>query len=44
MRERVTSKGGTTESALKIFSKRGIGRIIIEAIECAANRAKELEE
>lgn len=44
LREKVSSKGGTTESALKIFSKRGIDKIIIEAIEGAANRAKELEE
>jgi len=42
LRARVTSKGGTTEAALKVFKKRGFEKTIKEAIKAAAERAKEL--
>ncbi len=38
----VTSKGGTTEAALKIFEERNLSNVIIEAISNAEKRAKEL--
>ena len=40
--ERVASKGGTTEAALKIFQKEGIGKIIQEAVKAAYKRSKEI--
>lgn len=39
---KVASKGGTTEAALKVFNKRGLGEILIDAIKEAYNRSKEL--
>jgi pyrroline-5-carboxylate reductase len=42
LRQRVTSKGGTTEAALKVFSARGFERIVKEAIKSAHKRAGEL--
>ena len=42
LRERVTSKGGTTEQALQIFEKGMFKARITEAIEAAYARAKEL--
>ena len=44
LRDKVTSPGGTTIAALHIFEKAGFSGIIIDAIETAANRAKELEK
>lgn len=41
---KVASPGGTTERALQVFSSKCLGDIIMEAIEDAAKRAKELEE
>ena len=38
----VTSKGGTTEAALKVFNKRGLNKIIIEAVKAATKKSKEL--
>ncbi|MCC6323431.1 pyrroline-5-carboxylate reductase [Candidatus Nomurabacteria bacterium] len=38
----VASKGGTTESALKVFNKKNTSKIWEEAIQKAYNRAKEL--
>ena len=38
----VASKRGTTEAALKVFTKRGFDRIVAEAVAAAARRAKEL--
>ena len=40
--ERIASKGGTTEAALKIFQKEGIGKIIQEAVKAAYKRSKEI--
>ncbi len=41
---KVASPGGTTEKALQVFASRCLGDIVIEAVEDAAKRAKELEE
>lgn len=42
LRRRVTSPGGTTEAALKVFEKREFSRLINEAISVAHNRSREL--
>jgi pyrroline-5-carboxylate reductase len=42
LREQVTSKGGTTESAFKEFRRRGLGAIFGRGINAAYKRAIEL--
>jgi pyrroline-5-carboxylate reductase len=42
--ERVASKGGTTEAALKVFQKKGLGRIVYEAVKAAQKRSIELRK
>jgi len=42
LREKVTSKGGTTEAALNSMSSNNVEKIILEAIESARRRAEEL--
>jgi pyrroline-5-carboxylate reductase len=42
LRRNVTSKGGTTERALKIFEEAGFDRIVSDAVRAAFERAKEL--
>lgn len=42
LRERVTSKGGTTEAALNVFKHDRFNQIIKEAVLKAAQRAKQL--
>jgi len=42
LRERVTSKGGTTERALKSMETDGIKNAIIRAVKTAADRSREL--
>lgn len=42
LRERVTSKGGTTAAALAVFQQRGLTDIMREAVSAAARRAGEL--
>lgn len=42
LRERVTSKKGTTEAALKVFKKYGFDKMVSQAVKKAAQRAKEL--
>lgn len=42
LRERVTSKGGTTAAALEHFEGKGIGQALREGIQKAYQRAKEL--
>jgi pyrroline-5-carboxylate reductase len=42
LRARVTSKGGTTEAALKSLEAGGIGQKLIEAVHAAARRSAEL--
>ncbi len=42
LRRQVTSPGGTTEAALKVFGERGLAGIVEEAMRAAAGRSKEL--
>jgi pyrroline-5-carboxylate reductase len=42
LRKKVTSKGGTTEAAFKVFKKRGLERIMQNGITAAKKRSKEL--
>ncbi|HPO12167.1 MAG TPA: pyrroline-5-carboxylate reductase [Candidatus Hydrogenedentes bacterium] len=42
LRQKVTSKGGTTEAALKRFQEEGLERIVQEAVRAAAMRSREL--
>ncbi len=42
LRERVTSKGGTTHAALEVLRERGVGAAIQAAIAAANTRAREL--
>ena len=44
LRERVTSKGGTTEAALKVFSEEKLAERLARAIEAASQRGAELGE
>ena len=42
LRARVTSKGGTTERALRVLDERGVRERMIEAVKQAAQRSREL--
>lgn len=42
LRERVTSKGGTTAAALEVFEQRGLENIVIDALKRAQERSREL--
>jgi pyrroline-5-carboxylate reductase len=42
LRRNVTSKGGTTEQAIKVFEESGLVRIAGEAVKAACRRAEEL--
>jgi pyrroline-5-carboxylate reductase len=42
LRQKVTSPGGTTEAALKVFAKSALDQIIVDAMAAAAHRSKEL--
>lgn len=42
LREKVTSKGGTTEAALKYLDHTEVKQHVIEAVKTAASRAREL--
>ncbi len=42
LRLRVTSKGGTTEAAFRVFARRNLEKILRQGIQAAAQRAKEL--
>lgn len=44
LRKKVSSKGGTTEAAVKVFKKRRFKKLVEEAIKAAAKRAKELSK
>jgi len=44
LKQDVTSKGGTTEQALKFFHKNGLEQIFFRAINKARLRAKELSK
>ena len=41
---RVASKGGTTEAALKVFQKKGFGKIVQDAVKAAYKRSIELRK
>jgi pyrroline-5-carboxylate reductase len=43
LREDVTSRGGTTEAALKVFKKRGFDKIVRQAITAAFKKSKGLK-
>ncbi len=42
LRQKVTSKGGTTEAALKVFESKQLAKIIHAGVEAALMRGKEL--
>ena len=42
LRERVTSKGGTTEAALKVFAEQKLAERFLRAVEAARDRGAEL--
>ncbi|MBP8035171.1 MAG: pyrroline-5-carboxylate reductase [Pseudomonadota bacterium] len=42
LRERVTSKGGTTAAALDVFAQQGFGQAVVQAMAAADRRAAEL--
>ena len=42
LRERVTSKGGTTAAALEVFVKKEFATIVAQAMAAANDRAAEL--
>ena len=44
LRERVTSKGGTTEAALKVFEEEGLAGRFRRAVEAASRRGAEMGE
>ena len=44
LRERVTSKGGTTAAALAAFNAAGFTGIVEDAMAAAAQRSRELAE
>ena len=44
LRRKVTSPGGTTEAAIKVFETRGFKDTVAEAIVAATRRARELSE
>ena len=44
LRRNVTSRGGTTESALQVFDKGGFAGLVEDAVKAAYRRAKELGE
>jgi pyrroline-5-carboxylate reductase len=44
LRRKVTSPGGTTEAALKVFTAREFGQIIEQALRAARARSRELSE
>lgn len=44
LRERVTSKGGTTEAALQVFSREALDAIIMQGVAAAVARGRELCE
>lgn len=44
LRENVTSKGGTTAEALRVFNERQLTQIVSEAMQAAVDRAEEMEK
>jgi len=44
LREKVTSRGGTTEAALRVLESHRVKECLVEAVRAAAQRSKELSE
>lgn len=44
LRKKVTSAGGTTEAAIKVFEAGNFGELVVSAIKRACERAKELSK
>ncbi|MFA5292613.1 MAG: pyrroline-5-carboxylate reductase [Phycisphaerae bacterium] len=44
LRKNVTSPGGTTEAALKVFAKRKFEKTVLDALRSAAKRSRELSK
>jgi pyrroline-5-carboxylate reductase len=44
LRAEVTSKGGTTEAAVRTLQAAGFEQLIVQAVEAAASRSRELAE
>ncbi|RLM19067.1 pyrroline-5-carboxylate reductase [Brenneria alni] len=44
LRENVTSKGGTTAEALRVFNQRQLTQIVSDAMQAAVDRAQEMEK
>ncbi|MFC1886696.1 pyrroline-5-carboxylate reductase family protein [Thermodesulfobacteriota bacterium] len=44
LRQKVTSPGGTTESALRVLQDNGVKQHFIDAIEAATRRSRELSK
>jgi pyrroline-5-carboxylate reductase len=42
LRERVTSKGGTTAAALAVIEERGVNAALVDAVKAARDRGREL--
>ena len=42
--EKIASKGGTTEKALEVFKNKNFDKTVLEAVEAAYKRAKELNK
>jgi len=42
LRHDVTSKGGTTEAALKVFAAADLSATVLQAVQAAAHRSREL--
>ena len=42
LRNKVTSPGGTTEAAIKVFAEKQFGKLVTDALIAASNRSKEL--
>jgi len=44
LRKRVTSPGGTTQSALAVLQENGLADLVTRALQAAANRSRELAD
>lgn len=44
LRAQVTSKGGTTAEAIKVFQAQGLAATVAEAMQAATHRAQEMEQ
>jgi pyrroline-5-carboxylate reductase len=44
LRKKVTSPGGTTEAAIKVFSDRSFGEIVLQALQAANQRSRQLSK